>query len=335
MIKRRSRLTVSRSHGRTYTMPPRQSPLRTLKILLVLLPSATPAHATTLCAKNKPPVVIAPGFGNADTDYTQPFGATTGFVHSLTQRGIPYVAVLKLPRYEWVRVAAGLLDPHFYTNRQKPMGIAYGWYLRRLQQTVDDAYQASNGQRVLICAHSAGGWLARAALADDAWLASGGAGRVCGLVTLGAPHYPPPDGLAPCATRGALAYCEQALPGAHVDGIEYVTVAGAAIAGAKPTAGEAAEQTAAQRAAAIAYNNYRALSGDGCAVGDGVIPVETAHLPGAMQLTLENVVHSINEAGSAAPTERWYGSERVIDAWLPQVLECVGTAAARSSSDRG
>ena len=111
-------------------------------------------------------------------------------------------------------------------------------------------------------------------------------------------------------------------------------LAGAAIAGAKPTAGEAAEQTASERAAAIAYNNYRALSGDGCAVGDGVIPVETAHLPGAMQLTLENVVHSINEAGSAAPTERWYGSERVIDAWLPQVLERVCAGAARASSDR-
>ena len=36
---------------------------------------------------------------------------------------------------------------------------------------------------------------------------------------------------------------------------------------------------------------------------------------------LQHVVHSINEAGTTLPTDRWYGSEGVIDQWLPIVLK--------------
>ena len=68
----------------------------------------------------------------------------------------------------------------------------------------------------------------------------------------------------------------------------------------------------------MAFVNYKALSGDGAA-GDGVIPVAVAHLDGARQLTLENVLHSINEAGTTLPTDRWYGSEAVVDRWLAEL----------------
>lgn len=48
-------------------------------------------------------------------------------------------------------------------------------------------------------------------------------------------------------------------------------------------------------------------------MGDGVVPLESAHLEGARQITLDGVFHSIN-----APTA-WYGSEGVVDAWLRKV----------------
>ena len=57
------------------------------------------------------------------------------------------------------------------------------------------------------------------------------------------------------------------------------------------------------------------------ALGDGVIPGGCAHLEGAEQITLEGVLHSINEAGTTLPTERWYGSEAVVDRWLTRTLE--------------
>ena len=37
-------------------------------------------------------------------------------------------------------------------------------------------------------------------------------------------------------------------------------------------------------------------------------------------MTLPGVVHSINEAGTALPTERWYGSEAVVDLWLEPTM---------------
>ena len=111
----------------------------------------------------------------------------------------------------------------------------------------------------------------------------------------------------------------------------------------------------------MAFTNYQALAGNGEAVGDGVIPVGCAHLSGALQLTLDGVLHrchrplapsriclprplrdtrrahrvldsaaapstvldlmrSINEAGTTLPTERWYGSEGIVDMWLEPTM---------------
>jgi pimeloyl-ACP methyl ester carboxylesterase len=226
-----------------------------------------------------PPVVILPGFGNAQEDYETPFNQPEekGLVAALKRRGVADVTVLELPRWEWIRVAGGLIDPLFWVGTQKPEGVAYGWYVRRARATIAAASERAGGARVLVVAHSAGGWLARATLGDGSdWLLdddSGGGdddeekqgqgqgreavrrravttvrpGSVVGaLVTLGAPHFPPPAGAPPCATRGALAFCDATLPGAFLaesQGIAYVTVAGAAIVGDEARPGEGADPT--------------------------------------------------------------------------------------------
>jgi len=341
-------------------------------------------HITTIsmtaAAMKKPPVVILPGFGNADIDYKTPFNQPeeTGFVAALSRRGFEDVTVVGLPRWEWVRVAGGLLDIDFWLNKQRPESIAYGWYVERARKTIVEASERSRGARVLVIGHSAGGWLARAALGQGEWeVAADAEGEapttvkardaVCGLVTLGAPHFPPPKGSPPCATRGALATCDKEMPGAHLAaqglalvepsaGIAYVTVAGSAIqgnpsrpqgsggvdpsdptlparellaGGATPEADEIYVKRGEGSAARVAYTNYLALAGDGEALGDGVIPVGCAHLPGARQLTLDGVLHSINEAGTTLPTERWYGSEKIVDLWLePTMAELKKVEAA-------
>ena len=60
-------------------------------------------------ALQMPPVVICPGFGNADRDYVTPLDqpAEKGLVACLARRGFDDVTVLDLPRWEWARVAAG------------------------------------------------------------------------------------------------------------------------------------------------------------------------------------------------------------------------------------
>ena len=367
-----------------------------LPVYALLVPSALhgvrnrASSVAMLQSEPRPAVVILPGFGNADADYKTPFNQPEekGFCAVLARRGFDDVTVVGLPRWEWIRVAGGLFDLDFWLNRQRPDGRAYGWYIKRARETICAARERSGG-RVLVIGHSAGGWLARATLGEgEAWslaeseqaaatlgMAEGGgvapAARVmavrdavCGLVTLGAPHFPPPEGSPPCATRGALAWCDRELPGAFLSsrgmalvsagaGIAYVTVAGAAITGNPARPGEAsdgidpadptvparellataggraggaseADELYARRgegsAARVAYTNYLALAGDGAATGDGVIPVGCAHLSGALQLTLDGVLHSINEAGTALPTERWYGSEAVVDKWLEPTL---------------
>ena len=71
----------------------------------------------------------------------------------------------------------------------------------------------------------------------------------------------------------------------------------------------------------VAFTSYKAVAGDGNLIGDGVVPLEWTQLEGSKQLELPDVLHSINEAGTTFPTDRWYGSEKIIDQWLPTVME--------------
>jgi len=63
-----------------------------------------------------------------------------------------------LQRYEWIRVAGGLFDiPNFYTGNCRPDGLGYGWYVKRLRKTIEEASEkAGRDEKVLIIGHSAG-----------------------------------------------------------------------------------------------------------------------------------------------------------------------------------
>ena len=163
------------------------------------LPTLTGAKLPT------PPVVILPGFGNAGLDYVTPLGAneSVGLKAALERRGFDTVEVVPVDRTDWLRVAGGLLDADFRAGEGTPNGRAFGWYLERTGATVRKAKAkaAASGDadaRVLLLGHSAGGWLARAALGDGTPESSlarlNAAEDVCGLVTLGTPHLPPPEG---------------------------------------------------------------------------------------------------------------------------------------------
>ena len=188
---------------------------------------------------SKIPIVICPGFGNDQIDYLNPLnqGEEYGFVAVLARRGFDpnLIRVLPLERYEWIKVARGLFDiPNFYTGNCRPEGLGYGWYVKRLRRTIEEAYvNAGNKEKVIVIGHSAGGWLARAALGDGSWdtiiigdetttsnaristVNTRAADRVRALVTIGAIHKPPTgDAVSTCVTRGALSYLDQMYPGA-------------------------------------------------------------------------------------------------------------------------
>jgi len=283
----------------------------------------------------KTPVVICPGFGNDLIDYYEPLKQPReiGLVSALERRGFDPELIFTVPvqRLDWLRVAGGLFDPKFYTNSALPTGGGYGWYVQRLKETIDQAYEKSICERVLILGHSAGGWLARAAMGDGVWCEEEKirtSERVKCLVTVGAIHRPPVD-VGTCVTRGALAYTDRNYPGAFLadEGVAYVSVGGDAIVGddtKQPPVSEADEIYATRgegSSSRVAYTSYEAVCGQGDVTGDGIVPLDWTQLEGSRQIRLEGVLHSINEAGTTFPTDRWYGSEGVIDRWLPAVLE--------------
>eukprot|EP00578_Thalassiosira_sp_NH16_P001842 CAMPEP_0181137520 /NCGR_PEP_ID=MMETSP1071-20121207/33749_1 /TAXON_ID=35127 /ORGANISM="Thalassiosira sp., Strain NH16" /LENGTH=388 /DNA_ID=CAMNT_0023224279 /DNA_START=191 /DNA_END=1357 /DNA_ORIENTATION=- len=312
-------------------------------------------------ALSKIPIVICPGFGNDQIDYSNPLdqGDENGFVAALMRRGFDpdLIQVMPLERYEWLRVAGGLFDiPNFYTGNCRPDGLGYGWYVQRLRQTIEEAYEkAGREEKVIVLGHSAGGWLARAALGDGSWDVNDGeegsevraADRVRALVTIGAIHKPPAgDAVSTCVTRGALSYLDREYPGAFLseEGVAYVSVGGDAVFGKqqekspvpidnKDTKGGSQEVNEVYKfrgegsASSVAYSSYSAVSGNGEMTGDGVVPLEWSLLEGSRTIVLDGVVHSINEAGTTLPTNRWYGSEGVVDRWLTEALEEAGVAS--------
>lgn len=291
-----------------------------------------------------------------------------GLVAGLERRGFDpdLIRVVPVQRKDWLRVAGGLLDWKFYLNRAEPTGGGYGWYLDRFRATVDEVYAKRNDNdntnradencRVLVIGHSAGGWLARAGMGDGVWCSSLSdkekadeaddnssasrddtvirtAHKICGLVSVGAIHKPPVS-IASCVTRGALAFTDQNYPGAFLkdEGVAYVSIGGAAIVGNNDVEKDANEMTEEElfeaKVGRVAFTSYEAVCGQGDVMGDGVVPLSWTQLDGSKQLQLDGVLHSINEAGTTIPTDRWYGSENVIDRWLPTVLEEAGISAS-------
>lgn len=281
------------------------------------------------------PIVICPGFGNDAIDYKAPLeqDEEVGLISVLGRRGFDTEKIYTVPiqRSDWINVARGLFDiPGFYTGNASADGLGYGWYLKRLRETVDLAHEESGGERVLLLAHSAGGWLARAALGDGSWcetreLKTGEVVR--GLVTMGAIHRVPEDA-STCVTRGALKNTDLEFPGAFLaeDGVRYFSVGGASVEG---------DVDSESKASRVAFGGYKAVSGDGNRMGDGVVPFDWTQLEGAKQIRLDGVFHSINEAGTTNPTNNWYGGEDVIDRWLDTVMTDLelGDASTGSGSD--
>ncbi|GFH56075.1 hypothetical protein CTEN210_12551 [Chaetoceros tenuissimus] len=249
------------------------------------------------------PIVICPGFGNCSKDYETPFDKDEelGLVSVLGRRGFDTEKIYTVPiqRLDWMNVARGLFDFRFYSGDAKADGLGYGWYLKRLRETVELAHEESGGEKVLLLAHSAGSWLARAAL--------GGVHRV-------------PHDASSCVTRGALKNTDTLFPGAFLakEGLQYFSIGGAAVKGSIDTDCNAQN---------VAFHGYKLVSGTGNMIGDGIVPLEWTKLEGAKHISLEGVFHSICNIEAKKSAEihelnhKWYGSENVVDRWLPEIMK--------------
>jgi pimeloyl-ACP methyl ester carboxylesterase len=284
-------------------------------------------------------LLILPGFGNESSDYFLDEVPQGSLVRSLKKRGWKddQINVLPMKRSDWLQVFLnGAFDLQFWLANAPPTRPAFSWYLNRIATSIQELTSEPDTD-VVIIGHSAGGWLARAALGfgavsfsssspvnsqDTANMSNSPIGippigipleRVLGMVTLGAPHLPPPPERMDM-TRGALRITNEKFPGAfHLDGgVFYITVIGNAVHGFKQERTLPFEQP--NKLSAFAYRSYDAVCGKGETVGDGIVPSCAGHLDGALQLDLDGIFHSIGNPDS------WYGSDSVLDSWHSEMI---------------
>lgn len=84
-------------------------------------------------------------------------------------------------RLDWLRNAAGLIDPNYWRGTLRPRPVL-DWYLKRVDDAIAEAKQLAQGNQLSLIGHSAGGWLARVYLEEF------GFSDISLLLTLGTPH---------------------------------------------------------------------------------------------------------------------------------------------------
>lgn len=223
-----------------------------------------------VCLAQQKSVVILPGLGNNSTDYTK-------LKEDLLRRGCSAVEVAPVRRIDWARNAAGLMDGKYWTGTLKPRPTV-DWYLERIQLAVNAVQSSAEGAPITLLAHSAGGWLGRLYLLDY------GTAGIDTFISLGSPHLPPPKEVVD-QTRGILTFINDVTPGAYHKELTYVTVGGRWLKGA-PLQGPGPWQ------ARIVGAGYQQVCGRADVWGDGVVPVEAAHLEGALNITIDGAFHS-------------------------------------------
>lgn len=263
--------------------------------------------ATESSSRGHRSVVILPGLGNASNDYDD-------LVEDLEASGLT-TKVVPVQRYDWLRNAAGLRDVKYWQGMLTPRPTV-DWFLNRLDETVDSVKQETDGLPITILAHSAGGWLGRIYMKDF------GTTGIDRFVSLGSPHLPPPEGAEGVVdqTRGILTFCNDNCPGAYHNEVEYITIAGKFIKGARIRG----EGTVQQKLVGLGYQQ---VCGDCEVWGDGVVPLPAAHLEGGKNVDLEGVYHSPvgavrsanGEEGDSKKERLWYGSEGVLDKWIEHI----------------
>ncbi len=98
-------------------------------------------------------------------------------------------------------------------------------------------------------------------------------------------------------TQWNLDFVNNNYPGAFHPEVDYTCVAGKTIFGKRKFGNW------------LAYSSYKLTCGNGNTWGDGITPIEAAHLKGARNLVLENVMHSPRSP------KAWYGSQQSLSIW--------------------
>ncbi|MFQ4146771.1 lipase [Chlorogloeopsis sp. ULAP02] len=224
------------------------------------------------------PTVIVPGYLESAIAYRQ-------LQQSLQNSGCPTV-IVPLRRRDWIVTFGG--------RSVTPI-------LLQLDKTVKQILQQYNTSQINLIGHSAGGWISRIYLGEKPYLGRNEVQSslweahsvVATLITLGTPHISQERW-----TRWNLDFVNNNYPGAFYKNVRYVCVAGKTIFGEK------------RRGSWLAYSSYQLTCGKGNTWGDGITPIEAAHLEGAENIVIEGIKHSPRSP------QIWYGSPEALKVWV-------------------
>ncbi|MEA2676155.1 MAG: hypothetical protein QOJ81_296 [Chloroflexota bacterium] len=233
----------------------------------------------------RPSVLIVGGFATVPLNYWP-------LRRRLLARGAARVDIAPLWTPDWVLGAM----------------LGVGSAMLRTGHAIAKTWRAAGRVPIIVVGHSAGGIVARLALADKPFN-----GRVAGvaeqagcLVTLGTPHGL--DGLTNRyrhAGHAATAFLERATPGSYfAPRTSYLSVGGRTPGAEFPgLVGDLANEVFSV-----------AVGKETQALGDGIVPFSAVHLDGATKLTYDDVRHGM----VGAP---WYGDDVMLDRWWPVALD--------------
>ena len=226
------------------------------------------------------PIIILGGFLIDSSSYKE----ITEFIELRTDNKVKIVPVTKL---EWL-----------CTN------WSFGWkiILDKVDKIVKEMSEESITNKVTLIGHSSGGMILRLYLSDllfSRTIYNGKDYSNC-LVTLGSPNQ---------AKRATYLrnFVSSKLPGSYYrPDVNYISVAGELNLN-----GPIATKTSRR----LSKTSYRALNGNENAVGDGLVPRDSALLIGSKTIVLKETAH-----GSAFGKD-WYGSKSKVDEWLSRLNE--------------
>jgi hypothetical protein len=247
-------------------------------------------------AELAPVVLVAGGFLTTPGWYA-PLAA------SLRHRGAADVVVAPVYPQDWMLAAARGLGP--ITTR---VGRAL---LEAGERSATNP--ASRGAPVLYVGHSGGGIVGRLLTSPELFEGRrlNASGRIGALVTLGTPHLVGDD--ARWGSR--IAEVGVRFANRHVPGAFFAPTTAYLAVSSRLLVGEATSEDGRARFMRRLYDDVHPSPDEPFVLGDGLVPVASALLPGARHVVLDDAVHG---PGVRAP---WYGQDRQLDGWWPLALE--------------
>ena len=245
-------------------------------------------------------IVMFPGYGCVGHDYKQ--------LESYCKRHfIPYDYV-PVKRWEWLNIFQHVFTKDYKNYECTPHQL-FDWYLDKASITVQRSLQKNNDNPVILCGHSAGGWLARAVMQNNTLYGTTNIqtqDAVSSLITLGTPHRASQKD----ATHGCLHYINKHYP--LLENIQYITI------------GSSAKKIELRHCHTLkdqmVLNSYQTVlesSRQTVIYGDGIVPTQVSHLDGAQTIDFNDVYH-FKKYG-----KKWYFDDNVMDSWFPYLEETV------------